>query len=79
MGRICLFDIRLFIDLFESQSYDAIESRNDRFEDMLFDAISNPTANLRNIYFGLLMGISACIPTCIHISMFLRAVYVNKR
>jgi len=32
-----------------------------------------PTDNLRNIYFGVIMGISASFPTCVHVGMFLRS------
>jgi len=34
------------------------------------EAIENPVGNWRNIYFGLLMGISASLPTFAHISLF---------
>jgi len=40
---------------------------------MAVNALANPTDNLRNIYFGLIMGISAMLPTCIHVLLFLRA------
>ena len=50
-----------------------LAARNDRYEQMVIDAVAEPTANLRNIYFGLVMGISAMIPTCIHVYMFLQA------
>ena len=38
------------------------------------DAIQNPTENLQNIYFGLVMGISAMLPTFVHISLFLKSL-----
>ena len=50
-----------------------LADRNAEYQGLLLDAIAKPTDNLRNIYFGLVMGISAMIPTCIHIFMFLRA------
>ncbi|WP_133111849.1 hypothetical protein [Candidatus Scalindua japonica] len=50
-----------------------LAERNAEYQGLLSDAFTNPTANLRNIYFGLVMGISAMIPTCVHIFMFLRA------
>lgn len=50
-------------------------ARTDRYEQMVADAVANPTNNLRNIYFGLIMGISAMIPTCIHITMFIQATW----
>ena len=33
-------------------------------------AIQDPVGNWRNIYFGLIMGISASLPTCTHFLMF---------
>ena len=50
-----------------------LADRNAEYQGLLLDAIAKPTDNLRNIYFGLVMGISAMIPTCVHIYMFLRA------
>jgi len=35
------------------------------------EAIENPVGNWKNIYFGLLMGISASLPTFAHITLFL--------
>jgi len=47
--------------------------RNAEYQGLLFNAVARPTDNLRNIYFGLVMGVSAMIPTCVHIYMFLRS------
>ena len=52
-----------------------LSARTDRYEQMVVDAVVNPTDNLRNIYFGLIMGISAMIPTSIHATMFVRATW----
>lgn len=60
------------ISLVEAAPKD-LAARNDRYQQMVIDAAANPTSNLRNIYFGLIMGISAMIPTCIHIYMFIQA------
>ena len=53
----------------------SLAARNDRYEQMVVDAVARPTHNLRNIYFGLIMGISALIPTLTHVFMFLRASF----
>ena len=50
-----------------------LADRNAEYQGLLFDAMADPFDNMRNIYFGIVMGISAMIPTCIHIYMFLRA------
>ncbi len=47
--------------------------RNAEYQGLLLDAVAKPTDNLRNIYFGLVMGVSAMIPTCVHIYMFFRS------
>ena len=51
------------------------EVRADRYEQMVLDAVASPTQNKRNIYFGLIMGISAMFPTLIHVGMFLQATW----
>ena len=50
-----------------------LASRNDVYGEMLVDAIAHPGENWRNIYFGIVMGISACLPTCVHIFMFFKS------
>ena len=50
-----------------------LDARNEKYRKLLVDAIDSPRDNLRNIYFGLVMGISASLPTCVHAFMFLRA------
>ena len=49
-------------------------ARTNQYANTVKDAIKNPTRNLQNIYFGIIMGLSAMIPTSIHFSMFCRAV-----
>jgi hypothetical protein len=48
-------------------------ARTQFYQRMLVDAAAKPTENWRNIYFGIIMGISASLPTCIHLYMFFRA------
>ena len=50
-----------------------LAERNAEYQGLLLDAVARPTDNLRNIYFGLVMGVSAMIPTCVHIYMFFRS------
>lgn len=49
---------------------EVLAERNAGYQRMLVRAAVNPTENLRNIYFGLIMGISAMLPTCTHVFMF---------
>jgi hypothetical protein len=60
------------ISLVESQP-EVLVARNEKYARKLVDAVVRPTDNVRNIYFGLIMGVSASLPTCVHIYMFLRA------
>ncbi len=60
------------IHFLESTNVDLVQ-RNEDYEDMLRDAIASPADNLRNIYFGLIMGISAGLPTFMHVCMFFRS------
>ena len=66
------------IKLIEGRSQ-LLAYRNDRYQGMVLDALTSPGDNLRNIYFGLVMGISAMIPTCLHMLMFLRATWRSLR
>jgi hypothetical protein len=44
-----------------------ISQRQEIYEQRVISAIAEPGKNIRNIYFGLLMGISAMLPTLTHI------------
>ena len=60
-----------------------LDKRTSGYSNLVKSAIKNPVQNLLNIYFGLVMGLSAMIPTLIHILMFFRAyvkvVYKGRR
>ena len=58
------------VHLFESVRQD-LSGRNEDYRRMLKDALSNSFANKRNIYFGLILGASAMLPTCEQIFLFL--------
>ena len=69
------------VHLFESVRQD-LGGRNEGYGRMLIDAMVNPFANKRNIYFGLIMGVSAMLPTCGHVFFFLlsffRTIFLQK-
>jgi hypothetical protein len=48
---------------------ESLKARNKVYEQLVTKAIVNPTGKeeMRNFYFGIVMGISAMIPTCVHI------------
>ncbi len=60
------------IGLFEANP-EFLSVRNEQYEQRLFGAVVSPSENKRNIYFGVIMGISAGLPTFVHISMFVRS------
>ena len=47
-----------------------LEQRNQLYAGRAMAAVKNPTGKeeMKNIYFGLIMGLSAIIPTCVHIT-----------
>ena len=60
------------------QTYDHetnINKRTDKYVRTVNDALENPSKNIQNIYFGLIMGISAILPTMIHFMMFLKSSF----
>ena len=68
------------------QTYDHetnINKRTSKYVNTVNDALKSPSKNIQNIYFGLIMGISAMLPTMIHFIMFLKSFFLsiidNKR
>ena len=56
-----------------------LEQRNQLYAGRAVAAVKNPTGKeeMKNIYFGLVMGLSAIIPTAIHLSMFFKSLYIT--
>jgi hypothetical protein len=54
----------------------ALSDRSNFYIKVLKEAFANPFANRNNIYFGAIMGVSASLPSCLHIFMFLRAIFL---
>ena len=48
---------------------ESLETRNMVYTNRVAAALTNPTGDeeMRNIYFGIVMGLSAMLPTCLHI------------
>ena len=60
------------------QTYDhetSIDKRTNKYINTVNDALINPSKNIQNIYFGLIMGISAMLPTMVHFIMFLKSSF----
>ena len=52
-----------------------LAARQSVYQDRVIAALQEPTRNLRNIYFGLVMGTSAMIPSLVHLAMAVRSVF----
>jgi len=68
------------ISLFGPQP-ESLLARNAAYQDRLGQALQDPMGQeeLRNIYFGIIMGLSAAIPTLIHVYCSLRAAASSAR
>ena len=68
------------ISLLGSHPMSLVE-RNAAYQDRLVQALQDPTGReeLRNIYFGVLMGVSAALPTLTHVYCSLRAAASTLR
>lgn len=63
---------------FEEVQNEPLTERQAHYAQRVTDAVKEPTKNLRNIYFGLIMGVSAMFPTLIHIGLALRSLILTK-
>ena len=60
------------ISQFESQPETLVE-RTAKYQQWVGDAVKHPSDSLKQIYFTLVMGISASLPSCVHLYAFLAA------
>jgi hypothetical protein len=63
------------ISLWE-QVPEQISERSVKYTNRAVQAIQDPTGreNAKNIYFGIIMGLSAALPTCFHFFLFFSAI-----
>ncbi|MGB3766369.1 MAG: hypothetical protein WA947_07410 [Phormidesmis sp.] len=63
------------------QSSQSLEQSAGKYENRLSEAINQPMRkdNLRNIYFGVMMGFSALIPTMVHLYLSAQSVFLYLR
>lgn len=73
-----VFTISGWIISFFGAQPQLLSHRSALYEDRALAALQNPVASVRNIYFGLVMGASAMIPTAIHIYLSLRAFFLAR-
>ena len=53
----------------------SIDKRTNKYINTVNEALINSSKNIQNIYFGLIMGISAMLPTMVHFIMFLKSFF----
>ncbi len=77
-----VFSVSGWLVALMQQSPETLAEQASNYENRIVDAVRNPakTENLKNIYFGIVMGISAMLPTVTHAAMSLRAIaqYAKK-
>ena len=63
-----------FISLFETVP-EELTLRGEKYTTRAVQALQDPTGreNAKNIYFGIIMGVSAALPTCLHLMLFFRS------
>ncbi len=54
-----------------------LAERGTKYTNRAIQAIQDPTGreNAKNIYFGLIMGVSAALPTCMHLGLFFYSLF----
>ncbi|MBT9313235.1 hypothetical protein [Leptothoe kymatousa] len=77
-----VFSVSGWLISFVLQSPESLVARADKYEARVVQAITDPTSksNLKNIYFGVVVGISAMLPTFTHLFLSVQAVatYLKK-
>ena len=62
---------------------ETLKNRNKVYANRAISAINNPTGKeeMKNIYFGVIMGLSAIIPTSIHIfsALFSLRIFLQRK
>ncbi len=69
-----------FVGMLQNSAQSLAES-SVKYENRLTDAVQDPTGkeNIKNIYFGVMMGFSAMIPTMIHLYLSAQSVFLYLR
>lgn len=63
------------------QSPESFTQRSYVYERRLVEAVKDPTSrkSIKNIYFGVIMGVSAFLPTMTHLTLSLRSIVLFQR
>ncbi len=78
---LLVFSISGWLVSLIQQSPESFTQRSYVYEQRLTEALSNPTntESLKNIYFGVIMGVSAFLPTLTHLTLSLRSIVIYQR
>ncbi|WP_299403083.1 hypothetical protein [Acaryochloris sp. IP29b_bin.148] len=78
---LLVFSISGWLVSLIQQSPESFTQRSYVYERRLADAVRDPTnrQSLKNIYFGVIMGISAFLPTLTHLTLSLRSIVIYQR
>jgi hypothetical protein len=70
-----VFSLSGWLVSFVGANPESLLARNGAYQDRLVQALQDPTGReeIKNIYFGLLMGLSAMLPTLTHVYLSMRA------
>lgn len=76
-----VFSISGWLISFVQQSPESLVDRAGTYEARVVQAVTNPTNkdSLKNIYFGVVVGISAMLPTFTHLFLSVRAIGIYLR
>jgi len=64
-------------DVVPAAAREVLTRRSTGYRGLLMTALLDPAGNLRNLYFGAVMGMSAAIPTLVHLALFARSVLIT--
>jgi len=67
-----------FVRSMDAYATVALQQRQAVYERRALHALYEPASNLKNIYFGIVMGISAILPTCFHAYLFFRSMFLKQ-
>lgn len=77
---LLVFSISGWLVSWIQQSPESFTQRSYVYERRLTEALSNPTRkeSIKNIYFGIIMGISAFLPTLTHLTLSFRSIVIYQ-
>jgi len=70
---VFVFSVSGWVVSFTEDTAELLSERNAVYQERVMKALREPAKNWRNIYFGIIMGVSAMIPTCVHFVMAIRS------